>query len=175
MKKRSDPAAGRTWLDGTLAPALLGAWGMYQVILGVYFIMSRPSFLPEDLRAAATTLEAVRGAAPGIEGWLQLVFLVMGGQMAAVGVLVMGAAFSVAQGRRLTRWQLCVYVATGLLSVVLMSVVNFALVSDSRWLLIAPALLWLSAIMILGREAFGSVVGAAVGLASRALRDRRST
>jgi len=169
MKKRSDPAAGRSWLDGRLAPALLGAWGMYQIILGLYFIMSRPSFLPEDLRAAATTLEAVRGAAPGIEGWLQLVFLVMGGQMAAVGVLVMGAAFSVARGRRLIRWEPCVYAATGLLSVVLMSGVNFALGSDFRWLLMAPALLWLSAIMILGRGALGSAVGAAVGLASRAL------
>ena len=50
-----------------LAAALLGAWGFYQVIAGLFFIFFRPSFLPEDLRASATTLAAARGAAPGIE------------------------------------------------------------------------------------------------------------
>ncbi len=139
-----------------LAAVLLGAWGCYQVIAGLYFIFFRPSLLPEDLRASATTLEAVRGTAPGIEGWLQLVFTVMGGQMAAGGVLVMGGAFSLAQGRRAGRVELGTYVMAGFLSVVLMSGVNFALVSDFRWLLVAPALLWLSAIIILGRGSLGS-------------------
>ena len=139
-----------------IAAALLGAWGFYQVIAGLYFIFLRPSFLPEDLRASATTLEAVRAAAPGIEGWLQLVFTVMGGQMAAGGVLVMGGTFSLAQGRCPGRVELGTYVVAGFLSVVLMSGVNFALASDFRWLLVAPAILWLSAIIILGRGALGS-------------------
>lgn len=156
MKRRSDPAPHRSWLDRRLAAGLLGAWGSYQVVAGLYFIFSRPSFLPEDLRASATTLEAVRGAAPGIEGWLQLVFAVMGGQMAAGGVLVMSGAFSLAQGRRPKRVELCAYIAAGFLSVVLMSGVNFALVSDFRWFLVAPAFLWLSAIIILGRGALGN-------------------
>ena len=138
-----------------LAAVLLGAWGFYQVIAGLYFIFLRPSFLPEDLRASATTLEAVRAAAPGIEGWLQLVFTVMGGQMAAGGVLVRGGAFSLAQGRCPGRVELGTYVVAGFLSVVLMSGVNFALASDFRWLLVAPAILWLSAIIILGHGALG--------------------
>ena len=138
-----------------IAAALLGAWGFYQVIAGLYFIFLRPSFLPEDLRASETTLEAVRAAAPGIEGWLQLVFTVMGGQMATGGVLVMGGAFNLAQGRRPKRVELGTYVVAGFLSVVLMSGVNFALASDFRWLLVAPAILWLSAIIILGHGALG--------------------
>ncbi|WP_293881968.1 hypothetical protein [Sphingomonas sp.] len=156
-----------------MAAGLVGAWGIYQLIAGLYFIFYRPSFLPEDLRASVTTLEAVRGAAPGIEGWLQLVFAVMGGQMAAGGVLVMGEAFSLAQGRRLERLALCTYVVAGFLSVVLMSGVNFALVSDFRWLLVAPTLLWLSAVIVLSRGALGSAHQAATGLALRALGDGR--
>ena len=66
---RNDRSTFNTAKRG-LAAALLGAWGFYQVIAGLYFIFLRPSLLPEDLRASVTTLEAVRGAAPGIETWL---------------------------------------------------------------------------------------------------------
>lgn len=76
--------------------------------------------------------------------------------MAAGGVLVMSGAFGLAQGRRPKRVELCAYIAAGFLSVVLMSGVNFALVSDFRWFLVAPAFLWLSAIIILGRGALGN-------------------
>lgn len=138
-----------------LAAALLGTWGFYQLLAGLYFIFLRPSFLPEDIRASGTTLEAVRGAAPGIEAWLQWVFAVLGGQMAAVGVLVVGAAVGIGQGRRPKRTEVGAYAVAGAFSVVMMSGVNFALVSDFRWLLVAPVILWLAAIILLGRRAFG--------------------
>lgn len=141
--------------ESRLAAALLGAWGFYQLLVGLYFIFLRPSFLPEDIRASGTTLEAVRGAAPGIEAWLQWVFAVLGGQMAAVGVLVIGGAISIGQGRRPKQAEVGAYAVAGALSVVVMSGVNFALVSDFRWLLVAPAILWLAAIILLGRRAFG--------------------
>lgn len=139
-----------------LAVALLGAWGAYQLAAGLYFIALRPSFLPEDLRVSATTLPAVSAVAPGIEAWLQLVFAVLGGQMAATGCLVMGGAVSLSGGRRLQRSEVAAYIVAGLLSVVLMSFVNFALHSDYRLLLVAPVLLWLSAILILLR---GGMIG----------------
>ena len=136
--------------------ALLGAWGFYQVLIGLYFILLRPSFLPEYMRASSTTLEAVRSAAPGMEAWLQWVFVVLGGQMAALGVLVVGGAFSILRGRRPGRVEMGAYVAAGFLSVALMSGVNFALVSDFRWVLVTPVILWLAAIILLQRRAFGS-------------------
>lgn len=137
-----------------LAGALLGAWGDYQVLAGLYFVFFRPSFLPEDLRASVTTLEAVRGAAPGIEAWLQWVFAVLAGQMAACGAIIMGGAFSIMHGRCPARVDVSAYAIAGILSAVLMSGVNFALASDFRWLLVAPVIVWLAAIMTLGRRAF---------------------
>ena len=71
-----------------LGATMLGAWGLYQVVAGAYFIFLRPSLLAEDLRAAATTLEAVHAAAPRLEVGLNWVSAVLGGQMAALGVLL---------------------------------------------------------------------------------------
>ena len=141
-----------------LPAALLGAWGLYQLLAGLYFIFLRPGFLPEDIRASGTSLEAVRSAAPGIEAWLQWVFAVLGGQMAAVGVLVMGGAVSIWQGRRPKRTEVGAYAVAGAFSVVVMSGVNFALVSDFRWLLVAPVILWVAAIISLWRRAPGSAL-----------------
>lgn len=139
-----------------LAAALLGVWGLYQVFVGLYFIFIRPSLLPEDLRAVATTLEAAQAAAPHLEAWLNWVFAVMGGQMAALGVLLLGAAVGVFRGRRPDRIAMAAYVAAGLLSVTLMSGVNFALVSDFRWFLVMPVVVWLVAMIFLAKQAFGS-------------------
>jgi hypothetical protein len=36
--------------------------------------------------------DAIRGSVPGVEAWLQWVFAVIGGQMAACGVIVMNRA-----------------------------------------------------------------------------------
>ena len=138
-----------------LPAALLGAWGFYQVIAGLYFIFLRPSFLPEDLRASATTLEAVRSAAPGIEVWLNCVFAVLGGQMAASGVLLTGTAFRVLQGHRPGTVEVAACIAAGLLSVTLMSAVNFALGSDFRWYLVGPVILWLAVVIVFSRRTLG--------------------
>ena len=139
-----------------LAAALLGGWGIYQVIAGLYFIFIRPGLLPEDLRAAATTLAAVRAAAPRLEVWLDYVFAVLGGQMAASGVLLLSLAIRVFRGHRTSKVEFGAYVAAGLLSVTLMSGVNFALGSDFRWFLVVPVILWLAAMIFLGRRAFGN-------------------
>lgn len=139
--------------EGMLTALLLGAWGCYQVAAGLYFIFLRPSFLPEDLRASSTTLEAVQSVAPEIEVWLDWVFAVLGGQMAASGVLLLGAAVRIHQSPRLGPLELGTYVAAGIFSVSLMSGVNFALGSDFRWLLVVPVLIWIAGIMALCRQA----------------------
>ena len=144
-----------TSTETRVAAALLGAWGLYQMIAGLYFIFIRPGLLPEDLRAAATTLGAVHAAAPRLEAWLDWVFAVMGGQMAASGVLLLGATVGVYRGRRPDRIAIAAYGVAGLLSVTLMSGVNFALGSEFRWFLVMPVILWLTAMIFLGRQAFG--------------------
>ena len=118
---------------------LLTACGAWLIALGAYFIFVRPALLPEDPRFIGTSLERLREAAPGLEAWLRIVFAVMGGFMAGAGVLtVFVARTAVAARLKGTGWALAL---AGLLTVVLMSAMNFALHSDFRWVLLLPALL----------------------------------
>ena len=121
---------------------LLSACGVWLVGLGLYFVVLRPPLLPEDPRFMGTTLEQIRAAVPGLEGWLKNVFRVMGGFMAGAGVLTLFVA-TAAMPLRLkgTSWALAI---SGVLTVVLMSATNFAIQSDFRWLLLIPALVWLA-------------------------------
>ena len=125
---------------------MLTACGVWLVALGVYFIVLRPALLPEDPRFMGTTLEQIRIAVPGLETWLKKVFTVMGGFMAAAGVLTVFVS-TVAMPLRAkgTSWALAI---SGTLTVVLMSATNFALQSDFRWLLTLPALVWLAGLVV---------------------------
>ncbi len=125
---------------------MLFACGLWLVGLGLYFIVLRPPILPEDLRYMGTTLAQTRSAVPGLEGWLQKVFTVMGGFIAAAGVLTIFVA-AAALPRRMSGaiWAI---VLSGMLTVVLMSATNFALQSDFRWLLLVPALAWLVGVFL---------------------------
>ena len=125
---------------------MLMACGVWLVGLGLYFIVLRPPLLPEDPRFMGTTLEQIRAAVPGLEGWLKNVFRVMGGFMAGAGVLTLFVA-TVAMPLRLkgTSWALAI---SGALTVMLMSATNFALQSDFRWLLLVPALAWLAGLAL---------------------------
>jgi len=64
---------------------MLIACGIWLIGLGLYFIALRPPLLPEDPRFMGATLEQIRTAIPGLEGWLKKVFTVMGGFMAGAG------------------------------------------------------------------------------------------
>ncbi len=125
---------------------LILSCGVWLMALGLYFMVLRPPLLPEDPRFMGTTLEQLRLAAPGLEGWLQKVFTVMGGFMAGAGVLTALVA-TVAMPARLknTSWAL---VIAGGLTVALMSATNFALRSDFRWLLLVPALVWTAGLVL---------------------------
>ena len=90
------------------------------------------------------TLEQLRAAAPGLEGWLRIVFTVMGGYMVGTGVLTLFVA-RVAMPRRLTGTAGALVLA-GLSTVVLMSAMNFVLHSDFRWVLVVPAVIWVAGI-----------------------------
>lgn len=115
--------------------------GVWMFGLGVYFLFVRPPLLPEDLRFlgwGAAQAELV----PRLSEWLGKVFTVLGGFMAGAGVLAVVVAVH-AVPRRLAGTGVGLACA-GLLTVGTMSGINFALDSDFKWLLVAPALLWLA-------------------------------
>lgn len=125
---------------------LLIACGIWLVSLGLYFIFLRPPLLPEDTRFMGSSLEQIRAAVPGLEGWLKRVFIVMGGFMAGSGVLTIFTA-RVAIPSRLTgvSWAIAM---SGMLTVALMSSINFSLHSDFRWHLLVPMLIWLAGFVL---------------------------
>ena len=115
-------------------------------IVGLYFILVRPSLLPEDMRymaLPATQLDAVR---PQLELWLAHVFQVMGGYILATGLFAITLG---ATAYREHRWE----AATGVLiggatSIGWMTVVNFVIRSDFKWFLLGLSLLWASSLVM---------------------------
>lgn len=90
--------------------------------------------------------------APRLEPWLHLVFIVLGGQMAAIGALAAAVALRL-RSRVLMDWRELVLLAVaGALSVGTMSAVNFALGSDFRGLLVLPIVVWTVAVILAGRD-----------------------
>lgn len=136
-----DVRASHPWLRRTAA-GLIGACAAYQVMLGSYFVAFRPSLLPEDLRFLGATAERLVVDLPRLERWLDLVFAVLGGQMAALGLLLGALSMRLMRRGAIDRIELGLLGGAGVLSLAVMSAVNFALESDFRWLLIFPVLLW---------------------------------
>ena len=129
-----------------LSSWLVGACGVWLVGLGLYFIAVRPPLLPEDTRFMGATIVQIQAVVPGLEAWLKKVFTVMGGFIAGAGVLTVFVA-SVAMPSRLTGTSWAIALA-GALTVALMSATNFALDSDFKWLLLAPAAIWLAGLVL---------------------------
>ncbi|MEO6745282.1 MAG: hypothetical protein ABIN08_12430 [Caldimonas sp.] len=129
-----------------VAEWLLGFCGVWQVGLGIYFVVLRPALLPEDLRYMGADLVTLQAAAPALVDWLRKVFTVMGGFMAGAGVLTTYLAWKVLPLRP-PGATAGLFIA-GALTVGLMSVVNFALASDFRWLLALPPIAWAVALLL---------------------------
>lgn len=144
-----------------LSGKVFAACGLWMILLGIYFVLLRPALLPEDPRFMGTSLEALRAAAPGLEGWLDHVFNVMGGFMIAAGTMTSLVAWQFL-ARRAPGTLLALGVA-GASSVALMSATNFLLHSDFRWLLLVPVLLWFAGLACYLREdAAGTLTGCEV-------------
>ena len=109
------------------------------VALGVYFMLLRPTLLPEVPRYIDLSLEALRSAASGLERWLGHVFNGMGGFMIAAGVMTALVAWRLAAGRE--RGTLVALAVAGAIGVATISATNFLLQSDFRWLLLASVAL----------------------------------
>lgn len=114
--------------------------GIWLIGLGLYFAMVRPPLLPEDARYIGSGLAQIQSAVPGLERWLSRVFTVMGGFMAASGLLTTFLAVTAVSVRQ--KGTGIVLVLVGLGTVVTMSWTNFAIDSSFKWLLLAPAVIW---------------------------------
>ena len=144
MAGRSETRAVATWL--------LAGCGIWLIALGLYFAVLRPPLLPEDPRFMGTTLVQIRAGVPGLENWLNRVFIVMGGFMAGAGVLtVFVATTAMRLELKGTSWAMAL---SGALTVGVMSASNFALHSDFRWALMFPALVWLGGLAAYVRRGF---------------------
>lgn len=119
--------------------ALLGA---YQIGLGLYFAAVRPPLLPEDARFIGLPQP------PDLTPWLDLVFTVMGGQMAALGILLCALAVRSLASDRRSRLEVFALALAGFASAGVMSLVNFALDSDFKWVLLVPSGLWVIVIVL---------------------------
>lgn len=136
---------------------VFAACGVWMVGLGVYFLFLRPALLPEDPRFMGGSVENLLAAAPGLLRWLDHVFNVMGGFMVATGALTLLVACRYLASR--AGGTFAAMALAGGASVMLMSATNFMLQSDFRWLLLVPAMLWISGLICYLREAaFGREV-----------------
>jgi len=128
-----------------LAPLIFVGCGIWLIGLGLYFIFLRPSLLPEDLQYIGASQGQIQSAVPRLNLWLEHIFTVMGGFMTGSGVLtILVAMNSPAVRKKRTLVPLAV---AGLLTVGTMSVTNFQIDSDFKWLLLIPSVLWAIGLM----------------------------
>jgi hypothetical protein len=126
------------------------ACGIWLIGLGLYFMFLRPPLLPEDLRYMGTSPGEIQSALPGLERWAERVFTVMGGFMTGAGLLTIFAARNASIMRE--KWTWIVLALAGLSTVGTMSVTNFQLDSNFKWLLLIPSLLWVIGLVFLNRH-----------------------
>ncbi len=125
---------------------LLSSAGLILAGMGLYFTFLRPNLLPEDLRYMGSTLQNIQKATPGLLNWLQKVFWVMGGYIFATGLLTI--YISLTSFRIHQQGAFITVALAGVTSIGLMSVVNFMIGSDFKWLLSSFALLWIAALVL---------------------------
>lgn len=129
---------------------VLALCGLILIGMGLYFILLRPALLPEDTRYIGTSLEEILIAVPGLLGWLEKVFWVMGGYILTTGVLTLYVAITSFRAR--AKGVAGIVALAGLASVGWMTVVNFAIGSGFKWLLLAFAVLWVFALVLFWLE-----------------------
>ena len=123
------------------------ACGIWLIGLGLYFMFLRPALLPEDLRYMGSSPGEIQSAMPGLERWAHRVFTVMGGFMTGAGMLTILVASNASTVRE--KWTWIVLALAGLFTVGMMSLTNFQLNSDFKWLLLIPSLLWVIGLVFL--------------------------
>src|SRR5262249_4820815 len=139
---------GRGWIMTSARVAwpassiLIIAFGGLLLLVGLYFLFLRPALLPEDLRYIGVAQPGFDTAAPQLGPWLKQVFRVMGGYIAATGMLTIALGATTFRTREPAA--VAGLLLGGLSSIGVMVAINFILDSDFKWQLVAIALVWVS-------------------------------
>ena len=126
--------------------SLLAVGGLLLVAMGIYFVFMRPPLLPEDLRYMQTNLSVINNSATGLSIWLQKVFWVMGSYIFTTGLLTVFISFT--SFRKRLPGAFIIVALAGISSIGSMTVVNFMIGSDFKWILLAFALPWVFALIL---------------------------
>ena len=129
--------ADKNWTPSAI---LLAGAGASLIVMGFYFLLMRPGLLPEDIRFMALSDAQLASVGPKLEEWLSHVFQVLGGYVLATGVLTVTLATTAYRAHH--RGAFIGALIGGAASIGLMAIVNFAINSDFKWLLLGMALLW---------------------------------
>ena len=120
--------------------------GFFFLGLGIYFIFLRPPILQEDARYINLSLSKIQNKIPGLASWLQKVFWVMGGYMLSVGILTVYMAQTSFRNR--SHGAFLITLVTGIASIASMTVINFMLGSDFKWILLVFNVPWVIALFL---------------------------
>ena len=126
--------------------SILAFGGFLLLAMGVYFIFIRPPLLPEDLRYMKITSPMEQDKMQGLQMWLRKVFWVMGCYIFTTGLLTIFMAFTSFRTR--TRGAYGIVALSGISSIGAMTVVNFMIGSDFKWILLIFILPWLMALIL---------------------------
>ena len=126
--------------------SLIAFGGLLLVAVGIYFVLLRPPLLPEDLRYIGSTLQNAKGNISGLTNWLQKVFWVMGGYIFTTGLLTVFVSFTSFRNR--TPGSFSIVAIAGITSIGSMTVVNFIINSDFKWVLLTFTLPWAIALIL---------------------------
>ena len=120
--------------------------GLLLAGMGLYFIFLRPPLLPEDLQYMNTKLSVIQSNIPDLSAWLQKVFWVMGGYIFTTGWLTMYVAQTSFRTR--TPGAFTMVSIAGATSIGSMTIVNFILQSDFKYVLLAFTLPWIVSLIL---------------------------
>lgn len=137
----------------SVSALLLAISGILLISMGYYFLFIRPALLPEDIRYMGLTPAELDSVGPRLAAWLNHVFNVMGGYVAATGVLALTLA--VTSFRQRNSWAVAGSIVAGLVSIGWMAATNFMIDSEFKWVLLGFALTWAASIAALTVEAKG--------------------
>ncbi|MDQ2904994.1 MAG: hypothetical protein M3Y81_15760 [Chloroflexota bacterium] len=118
--------------------------------MGLYFVLLRPALLPEDILYLGTSSSLLQTAVPLLPTWLNKVFWVMGAYIFTSGFLTLYLALTSFRSR--AKGIFPVMTLAGITSIGWMTMVNFFIDSDFKWVLLVLALLWGSALALFGLE-----------------------
>ena len=113
-------------------------------VMGIYFVFLRSPLLPEDVRYIGLPLSILNSQGAGISKWLTKVFIVMGGYIFSTGILLINVAYTSFKNRIPSSFLLVCIV--GLTSIVSMTIINFIINSDFKWILLAFNVPWFLAL-----------------------------